>query len=133
DFRRDVPGREACAAELARRGADRARRRPRRAQALGGAKPAPLPVPGEDQRDRAGAEPGDGVVGAARQDDRYARSEHNAGHLRIRQIDELLGEHVPASRSGTTRMSAWPATADTIPLVRAASSETAVSKASGPS
>ena len=30
-------------------------------------------------------------------------------------------------------MSAWPATGDTIPLVRAASSETALSKASGPS
>jgi hypothetical protein len=40
---------------------------------------------------------------------------------------------LPASRSGTSRMSARPATGETIFLVRAASSEIALSNASGPS
>ncbi len=44
-----------------------------------------------------------------------------------------LARMLPASRSGTSRMSARPATADTMPLVRAASSEIALSNASGPS
>jgi hypothetical protein len=40
---------------------------------------------------------------------------------------------LPASRSGTSRISALPATFDTMPLVRAACSEIALSNASGPS
>jgi len=49
---------------------------------------------GEDQRDRAGAEAGDGVVGAACQHDRNPRAEHDSGHFRVGEIDELLGQHV---------------------------------------
>ena len=44
-----------------------------------------------------------------------------------------LATMLPASRSGTSRMSAWPATGETIFLIRAASSLIALSKASGPS
>jgi len=40
---------------------------------------------------------------------------------------------LPDSRSGTTRMSARPATAERMPLVLAATMEMALSKASGPS
>ena len=40
---------------------------------------------------------------------------------------------LPDSRSGTSRMSATPATGETISLVRAASGDTALSNASGPS
>ena len=40
---------------------------------------------------------------------------------------------LPASRSGTSKMSARPATGDTMPLALAASSLTALSKARGPS
>src|SRR5271169_1288603 len=39
----------------------------------------------------------------------------------------------PASRSGTTRIWARPATSDLMPLILAASGSTALSKASGPS
>ena len=40
---------------------------------------------------------------------------------------------LPASRSGTTRICARPATSDLMPLIRAASGSMALSKASGPS
>ena len=40
---------------------------------------------------------------------------------------------LPASRSGTTRIWAWPATGEVMPLIRAASGSMALSKASGPS
>ena len=40
---------------------------------------------------------------------------------------------LPASRSGTTRICARPATSDLMPLIRAASGSIALSKASGPS
>ena len=40
---------------------------------------------------------------------------------------------LPLSRSGTTRMSAWPVTGETSFLILAALTLTAVSKASGPS
>ena len=74
------------------------------------------------------------LVGAAGQDDRHARAEHDAGDLRpAARYSSCLASMLPASRSGTTKMSAWPATGETMPLVLAASSETALSKASGPS
>ena len=44
-----------------------------------------------------------------------------------------LASMLPASRSGTTRMSALPATGETMPLVCAASTSIALSNASGPS
>src|SRR5262249_6685429 len=45
----------------------------------------------------------------------------------------FLASMLPASRSGTTRIWARPATADAMPLMRAASGSMALSKASGPS
>ena len=45
----------------------------------------------------------------------------------------FLASMLPASRSGTTRIWAWPATADLMPLILAASGSIALSKASGPS
>ena len=44
-----------------------------------------------------------------------------------------LASMLPASMSGTTKISALPATGETMPLVRAAPSSMALSKASGPS
>ncbi|MNR36683.1 hypothetical protein D3C85_1546380 [compost metagenome] len=44
-----------------------------------------------------------------------------------------LNRKLPASRFGTSRISAWPATSPRMPLIRAASSDTALSKANGPS
>src|SRR5580704_1165914 len=49
------------------------------------------------------------------------------------RYSSCLASMLPASRSGTMRMSARPATGERIPLARAASGETALSKASGPS
>src|SRR5262249_9961829 len=49
------------------------------------------------------------------------------------RYSSCLASKLPDSRSGTTRMSARPATADSMPLTFAASSEIALSKASGPS
>src|SRR5438034_533436 len=49
------------------------------------------------------------------------------------RYSSCLASMLPDSRSGTTRMSARPATADSIPLAFAAASEIALSKASGPS
>jgi hypothetical protein len=40
---------------------------------------------------------------------------------------------LPLSRLGVTRMSAWPATSETMPLAATAAGEIALSKASGPS
>ena len=45
----------------------------------------------------------------------------------------FLASMLPASRSGTTRICAWPATGEWMPLIRAASGLMALSKASGPS
>ena len=45
----------------------------------------------------------------------------------------FLASMLPASRSGTTRICARPATADLMPLIRAASGSIALSNASGPS
>ena len=45
----------------------------------------------------------------------------------------FLASMLPASRSGTTRIWARPATSDFIPLILAASLSTALSNASGPS
>ena len=45
----------------------------------------------------------------------------------------FLASMLPASRSGTTRICARPATSDLMPLIRAASGSMALSKASGPS
>src|SRR5208337_2825206 len=45
----------------------------------------------------------------------------------------FLASMLPASRSGTTRICACPATADLMPLISAACGLTALSKASGPS
>src|SRR5215472_806260 len=45
----------------------------------------------------------------------------------------FLASMLPASRSGTTRICARPATADLMPLICAASRSIALSKASGPS
>ena len=45
----------------------------------------------------------------------------------------FLASMLPASRSGTTRICARPATSDLMPLIRAASGSIALSKASGPS
>src|SRR5450631_4293263 len=49
------------------------------------------------------------------------------------KYSSCLASIFPASTSGTTKISAWPATGETMPFVLAASSETALSKASGPS
>src|SRR2546425_4015661 len=49
------------------------------------------------------------------------------------RYSSCLASMLPDSRSGTTRISAWPATGDSMPLAFAASSEIALSKASGPS
>jgi hypothetical protein len=49
------------------------------------------------------------------------------------RYSSCLASMLPASRSGTIRMSAWPATGEAMPLMRAASAEIALSKASGPS
>jgi hypothetical protein len=49
------------------------------------------------------------------------------------RYSSCLANMLPASISGTTRISAAPATAETIPLVSAASAEIALSNASGPS
>ena len=54
---------------------------------------APL-VTRQQQRDRAGPQPCQRPVGAACQNDRHARAEHDAGHLRFREILELLRQHV---------------------------------------
>jgi hypothetical protein len=45
----------------------------------------------------------------------------------------FLANILPASRSGTNRIWVRPATADSVPLIRAAVGSTALSKASGPS
>ena len=47
--------------------------------------------------------------------------------------DRFFASMLPASRSGTTRICARPATSDLMPLIRAASGSIALSKASGPS
>src|SRR5450631_521903 len=49
------------------------------------------------------------------------------------KYSSCLASIFPASTSGTTKISARPATGETTPFVLAASSETAASKASGPS
>ena len=49
------------------------------------------------------------------------------------RYSSCLASMLPLSRSGTTSTSAWPATGETMPLVRAAATDTALSKASGPS
>ncbi len=51
----------------------------------------------------------------------------------LARYSSCLATMLPDSRSGTTRMSALPATTDLMPLVLAATSDTALSKASGPS
>src|SRR5574337_1811073 len=49
------------------------------------------------------------------------------------RYSSCLATMLPDSRSGTTRISACPATADRMPLVLAATKDTALSKARGPS
>ncbi|KKJ05188.1 hypothetical protein XF14_17850 [Burkholderia gladioli] len=49
------------------------------------------------------------------------------------RYSSCLASRLPASMSGTTSTSARPATAESMPLSRAARLETALSKASGPS
>src|SRR6185437_15749373 len=44
-----------------------------------------------------------------------------------------LASMLPVIKSGATRMSAWPATGDSMPLIAAAATDTALSKARGPS
>ena len=63
---------------------------------------------------------------------RRAPSTRPAASAPARYIS-CLASILPASRSGTSRMSAWPATGETMPLVLAASMLMALSKASGPS
>src|ERR1019366_9090474 len=48
----------------------------------------------QQQRDRAGTQSCQCPVGAACQDDRHARAEHDAGHLCLREVLELLRQHV---------------------------------------
>src|SRR5262245_58030976 len=50
----------------------------------------------------------------------------------VRKV-RFLASMLPASRSGTTRICARPATSDVMPLILAASGSAALSKASGPS
>ena len=45
-----------------------------------------------------------------------ARAENHARRIGDGEECELFGEHVAAPRSGTTRISAWPATGATIPF-----------------
>ena len=54
----------------------------------------------QQQRDRAGAEPRQGLVGAAGQNDRHAGAEHDAGNLCLGQIFELLRQHVAGFEIG---------------------------------
>src|SRR5262245_50040641 len=55
-----------------------------------------------------------------------------AASARDRKV-RFLASMFPASRSGTMRICAWPATGDLMPLMRAASGLMALSNASGPS
>ena len=54
----------------------------------------------QQQRDRAGGQAGECLVGAAGQNDRHACAEHDAGDLRLGQILELLRQHVPGLEVG---------------------------------
>jgi hypothetical protein len=54
----------------------------------------------QQQRDCAGAEPYQRPVGTAGQNDRHTRIENDSGHLRLRQIFELLGHHVSCFKIG---------------------------------
>ena len=54
----------------------------------------------QQQRDGAGAEPCQRLVGAAGQDDRHARAQHDAGDLGLGEIFELLGQHVAGLEVG---------------------------------
>ena len=53
-----------------------------------------------EHRDRAARDPRSHAVGAARQDDRHARAEHEAGAVGVREKAELLGEHVAGLEVG---------------------------------
>ena len=57
------------------------------------------------------------VVGARGQDDGHACAEHDAGRIGSDRNDRFLASMLPASRSGTTRICAWPATGDLMPLI----------------
>ena len=51
-------------------------------------------VPGKKKCDRAGAKPRESLIGAARENNRNARPQHNAGHIRFRQIPQQLRQHI---------------------------------------
>jgi hypothetical protein len=83
--------------------------------------------------DRAAGDAGANGVRAAREDDRHARAEHEAGTVGIGQEGELLGEDVARLEIGHEQNVGSPGTADRIPLIAAASALIALSNASGPS
>ena len=56
-------------------------------------------------------------IGSAGQNRRHARAQHDAGQLRAAQYSSCLASMLPLSRSGTTRMSAWPVTGETSFLI----------------
>jgi hypothetical protein len=58
------------------------------------------------------------AVGAAREDDRDARAEHDAGAVGLGEEAEELRQNVGGLEIGASRMSGSPATSDWIPFTR---------------
>ena len=92
-----------------------------------------LAGPCHQHAQRAGCQARARAIGAAGQDDRHAGAQHDARRVGAARKVSCLASMLPASRSGTSRMSARPATGETMPFSAAAASLTALSKASGPS
>jgi hypothetical protein len=79
------------------------------------------------------AQPRHARIGAAGQDDRHPRAQHDAGRIGAGQEGQALGEHVAGFQVGTISTLARPATGESIFLIFAASGSMALSSASGPS
>ena len=72
-------------------------------------------------------------VGPARQDDRHAGAEHDAGRIRIGQEGQALGQHVAGLEIGHDEHVGLPGDRRSIFLIFAAPRSMALSSASGPS
>ena len=86
----------------------------------------------QQQRHRHAGALGALGIGATGENDRHPGARHDAGGIGVGKKAQLFGEDV-GFRSGTSRISASPATLDSIFLMRAATLLIALSIASGPS